>query len=111
MDLARYARAYRWMGEPMGRFRFREDYEPRTPHFTHSHECEEEGCEARVQCAGRPVRDEDGGAECALEDVEMLCEDHLDMPTCDWCGRREPAEMVDHDDGRYHPACIAEMGA
>jgi hypothetical protein len=27
MDLARYARAYRWMGEPMGRFRFQDEDE------------------------------------------------------------------------------------
>jgi hypothetical protein len=109
MNLARYATAYRWMGEPMGRFRW-DGEEPREFRATHWHGCSEPGCTATVGCAAPPERDEDG-KHCPLDATDMLCEDHWAMPYCEWCGRREPAEMIQHDGARIHPACIAEWSA
>jgi hypothetical protein len=97
MNLDRYASAYRWMGEPMGRFRW-DGEEPREFRATHRHGCSVPGCTATVGCAAPPERDEDG-KHCPLDATDMLCEDHLDWEEirCVWCGEDEATTERDGD--------------
>jgi hypothetical protein len=78
--------------------------------WTHHHACSEPGCPARIGCATRPVRDEDG-TYCPLDadGTELLCEEHADMPRCAYCGLRSPALVVDDLGEPMHRACVAEM--
>jgi len=71
----------------------------------HTHRCAEPGCTARVHCTGRP--DDHGRCEEA-DAAHTVCEEHWDVPTCDWCGLREPQDFIDHDGDRMHPACARE---
>jgi hypothetical protein len=66
MNLARYASAYRWMGEPMGRFRFRDEDErdERADDF----ECH--GCGVRLTTATLAVGKRFCGACRAARDGE-----------------------------------------
>lgn len=83
--------------------------EPPQFRATHTHHCAEPYCTARVGCATPPDRDGDG-PECPVPDDAFLCEDHRDMPPCDWCGEREGASLIDYDGDRMHPDCVTEAG-
>lgn len=88
-------------------------YDPPQFHPTHSHRCIEPHCTARVACASRRCREcEDAHCEIQCQGgPDMLCEDHRDMPPCDWCGEREGEPLVDYDGDRMHPTCAAEAVA
>ena len=84
--------------------------EPRYFRPTHTHACFEPHCKERVGCATPPDRTGDG-PECPVYDEEFLCEDHRDMPACNWCGEREGDPLIAYDGDRMHPACASEAAA